>query len=275
MHRICCGGSERSWVRSLVQQLLGPRRGGLSIQLIGLDVSTDDKKCGLARATVDGARVLVAEVCVPTAADSAVSIIAQWLKATQSSILAIDAPLGWPGPLSAELLGHHAGEELRTTADLMFRRETDRIVYQMIGKQSLDVGADRIARTAHSAVQRIRDLRECTGLPLPLAWAPAEATPHRIIEVYPAATLIAHGIDASKYKEKAQLHARQRILARLREIGVVVESASLAEANADALDAIVCVVAASDFLRGNTKQPTSLQIALREGWIWLAQPAIA
>jgi hypothetical protein len=39
-------------------------------------------------------------------------------------------------------------------------------------------------------------------------------------------------------------------------------------ANADALDAAVCVVAAGDFLAGSTMPPEDLALAPREGWIW-------
>ena len=43
------------------------------------------------------------------------------------------------------------------------------VVRDRIGKQSLDVGADRIARTAHAALQLLHELRGRLGKPIPLA----------------------------------------------------------------------------------------------------------
>lgn len=47
---------------------------------------------------------------------------------------------------------------------------------------------------------------------------------------------------------------------------------SAAAENADLLDAIVCLVAAKDFLDGQTLAPSDLNRAQREGWIWVRQP---
>jgi hypothetical protein len=75
-------------------------------------------------------------------------------------------------PLVNSLANHRAGAELGVKAHDLFRRATDRFIRQHFGKQSLDVGADRIARTAHSALVLLGILRRRLGEPIPLAWDP-------------------------------------------------------------------------------------------------------
>ena len=43
---------------------------------------------------------------------------------------------------------------------------------------------------------------------------------------------------------------------------------SLLESSADALDAVVCVLAAMDFLDGRAMAPPRQAVAEQEGWIW-------
>jgi hypothetical protein len=74
----------------------------------------------------------------------------------------------------------------------LFRRATDDDIKLRLGKRPLDVGADRIARTAAAALKLLDRLRRETGRPIPLAWTPDEDPTWRAIEVYPVATRIAH-----------------------------------------------------------------------------------
>jgi hypothetical protein len=54
-----------------------------------------------------------------------------------------------------------------------------------------------------------------------------------------------------------------------------VEAAKLAllVANDNAFDAAVCVLAAADFLRGETYPPEDKATAMQEGWIWVKKTA--
>ncbi len=63
---------------------------------------------------------------------------------------------------------------------------------------------------------------------------------------------------------------RQEILGDLRAEVSMPDDVSVAEASADAFDAIVCLLAAKDFLDGGAIPPTDLTIAEKEGWIWVA-----
>jgi len=57
-----------------------------------------------------------------------------------------------------------------------------------------------LARTAHEALCLLEELRYETGRPIELAWSHELAPGIHAIEVYPAATLIAHGMTAHGYK---------------------------------------------------------------------------
>lgn len=201
-----------------------------------------------------------------------VDVIGGWLSAAEGPvILAIDAPLGWPVALGATLAGHSAGEGIDVPANEMFRRTSDRFIKTTFGKTPLDVGADRIARTAHSALELLEDIRRRTGLPVPLAWSPGELAPVSAIEVYPAATLLACGWRSDGYKDKdeSNVAARRDIIAALGTVVDLPTDVSLLERSADALDAAVCVLAGKDFLESRALPPLDQDLARREGWIWV------
>ena len=188
------------------------------------------------------------------------------------TLLALDAPLGWPGPLADALANHYAGAEFDAEAHDLFRRATDRFIKQRIGKQPLDVGADRIARTAYAALTLLGDLQRRSNEPIPLAWN-SGILGIAAIEVYPAATLLAHEISALDYKQAQGVAARERVL---KEVGARLKLSADLETikqNADALDAGICVLAAHDFLIGQAFSPSEPRRAEREGWIWVRRPS--
>ena len=94
--------------------------------------------------------------------------VAGWLRAAQMpALLAIDTPLGWPVRLGCALTNHRAGEPIAADADRLFRRDTDRFIKLKLGKTPLDVGADQIARTAHTALCLLNGLRQCLDETVP------------------------------------------------------------------------------------------------------------
>jgi hypothetical protein len=178
-----------------------------AVQIIGIDCATQDAKLGLARATWvrdDDHRATLHDAMVCGREASAADTISHWIEATRiPTLLAIDAPLGWPVALGTSLVTHEAGAPLGARPNMMFRRETDRQVHARLGKLPLEVGADRIARTAHAALTLLETVRQRCHIPIPLAWTPAIPEPCAAIEVYPAATLLAHrlreGLDFTRF----------------------------------------------------------------------------
>ena len=213
------------------------------------------------------AEVLTIEEARP--ADSLQDIentIVAWLRFAERALLCIDAPLGWPAAMGAELAQHEAGGEIGTEANQLFRRETDRVIKARLGKTPLDVGADRIARTAHAALAILARIRR--QVPIQMAWRPEEAAAVRCIEVYPAATLIARGIATKGYKTAEASGLRYDIL---RQLPLSVSGDGVLERcgrSDDVLDAAVCVVAGQDFLNGNAEGPADDGLARKKGWIW-------
>ena len=174
----------------------------VSTQVIGADCATDPQRVGIATGRFNDGIVIVEEIALcstdRSAADHVISHIAG------PTLVALDAPLGWPVALGDELANHAAGQPLRATANNLFRRRTDIFIRSLTGKQSLDVGADRIARTAYMALQLLDELRARTSRAIPLAWKVTDAVDIAAIEVYPAATLKQLRVNARDYKKAPQ-----------------------------------------------------------------------
>ena len=244
----------------------------MAVTIVGIDCATTDAKVGVARGRWSGGKVEVREVALCGPDRPAASFVTGWLRDSDiPGLVAIDAPLGWPEPLARALSEHRAGDWIRTSPNEMFRRETDRFIQRTLGKTPLDVGADRIARTAHAALRLLGDIRTELGIAIPLAWS-RPPVGVAAIEVYPAATLLAHGFKASGYKRPSQVAERREIITALAGTLSMKTEVSLLETSADALDAVVCLLAAKDFLEGRAVGPTDQPLAELEGWIWAPSP---
>ena len=190
--------------------------------IIGVDCAVNPKNAGLARGIFGASQTAVTHVKTHSETSPIAESISPWIEGSDKTLLAFDAPLGWPLSLGKVLSRHRAGQSISVTANRMFRRRTDSLVKEHIGKLPLDVGADRIARTALAALQILEELREITGERIPLAWEPDFDS--RIAAI---------------------------------------------EGNDHALDAVVCILAARDFLKGDAMKPEDPDLSRREGWIWI------
>ena len=240
------------------------------ITLIGVDCAVQAKSIGIAIGTWTKGSVAVNEIFVGSSEPA--EVIAPVIKEKGPALLAFDSPLGWPELMGCLLAEHEASAALPVDANHLFRRETDRFVKRKIGKQSLDVGADRIARTAHAAVGLLEQIRALSDAKIPLGWQGQALNQAACIEVYPAATLEAIGISSRGYKgnKEAHRHARAKLLGELEGILRLSEAAAeQAVASDDAFDAALCCVAAADFLLGNVYEPIDIDLARKEGWIWV------
>ncbi|MGM0673310.1 MAG: DUF429 domain-containing protein [Spirochaetota bacterium] len=262
----------------------------MTVDIIGIDCATDPANTGVAHATVnlpDG-RPTLRHLSVGSggAAGSGgtttARLVSELLSPPRPALIGLDAPLGWPEPMGRLLTAHRAGEELNIEANLFFRRHTDRVVRRYLGKQTLDVGADRIARTAVAALEFLTELRRLTDRPFPVAThsvpalrAQRPGESDAAVEVYPRGRLIAHHGSAygTGYRARSGEPVRRSLIddiAREMDLRVEVEQAVK---DVDLLDAMLCVLAAVDVLRGRCTPPEAvgapLEAVRREGWIWL------
>lgn len=227
------------------------------IALLGIDCATNPRKTGLAIGELRGEVVHILRCATGTRDETPAMIAANWLHHCDEAIIALDAPLGWPKKMSDSLPDHKAGLPIRVEANQLFRRITDIEIKKRLGKQPLDVGANLIARTAVAALEMLDQIRRTTKRTIPLAWASRETERWRAIEVYPAATCIAHGapdVGGSLEGLKKLFHCSSVLPALMQ--------------SKDAVDAAVCVLAAADFLCGRAIPPIDHNTALIEGWIW-------
>lgn len=237
--------------------------------IVGIDCSTNTRKLGIAKGVFSDGELAVTEVI--SGQRNYVQIIASWVRNSPRTLVALDAPLGWPEAMGSNLASHKAGAVIDVDSNTMFRRYTDSFIKQAINKQSLDVGANLIARTALFALKLIESIRKETGKQIPLAWTSRFANTCAAIEVYPAATLESRGISSSGYKKTEQLERRREILSLLRnEIQFKCDEESVV-ANDDNLDAVLCLLAAADFLGDKAYKPSPdmKRTVEKESWIWV------
>jgi len=239
------------------------------IRTIGIDCATDPKKVGISIGDyIDGQMTLIHSQTGSGKAAMAIDV-AKWIDSYDSVLIAIDAPLGWSVHMGEALKTHNAGECINVDPNEMFRRETDRFIKKTIGKQPLDVGADRIARTAHAALKLLGEVGQLLGKKIELEWGRSDLSGVKAIEEYPAATLDCYGILSTGYKEKNKISLRKQILQGISQHIILPQDVNLFEANADVLDSAVCLLAAKDFIEGNVYYPIDVSLAHKEGWIWV------
>jgi predicted nuclease with RNAse H fold len=229
----------------------------VGVRLVGIDWSAVEAKRGLAVVDYAEGSPRVVELSACNSRRTAMRLIAEAVSdASTPSVIAIDAPLGWPIGMSPSLANHWAGEGLNVVADRMFSRDTDRFVQATLKKRPLEVGANLIARTAYSANQFLRDLRKETSRAIPLLWSPDELRDCGVIEVYPAAT---------KIVAKPQTASG----------ALGIEGTELTCSNGHVADAVWCAVAALHFVRGECHSPHDIVTSRREGWIWFQRNDVA
>ena len=238
--------------------------------VIGIDCATLAERTGLARARRRADSWVVDDVVLGSRSRPPAATLTEWLRDEPHTLIALDAPLGWPVALGTALVAHGAGDAIMADPAALFTRATDHAVRARYGKRPLDVGADRIARTARAALGLLAAARRETGHAIALGWDPSEGDAPRAIEVYPAATLAAHGLPSRQYKEPGS-PARGPIVAALDSRLVLPGRLAPMTMPGDALDALLCVVAGLDFVEGAAAGPAPDErvVAEREGWIWV------
>jgi len=241
-----------------------------SFRTVGVDLASQDKQTAIAEISWVGSGAELVALRLGASDDDIVAA------ATDTAVLGIDCPVGWPRPFTDFLIAARAGEVSPAVAvdaagkqALAFRR-TDAVVHGATGRWPLSVSADRIAYPA----------MRCAGL---LARLAATGRPVRrsgidslIAEVYPAAALRIWALPAAGYKTAGSANSGSRaslVEALINRTGWLTwgDWPRLCAASPDALDAVVCAIVAGAVHLGRTTRPTGDELALaeEEGWIHL------
>lgn len=237
--------------------------------VIGFDAASDWSKFGYAigRCSENGICVQRSGVLGNKAKSSILeTLFKPMIEREDDVLIAVDAPLGWPAPLASMLETHHAGDPVSPEKNELFHRRTDQFIENRFRKRPLEVGADRIARAAHSALTVLSMLRKLVGRNMPMAWD-RYFRGIGVIEVYPAVTLKARGLDYQGYKKPEDAAARKRIAESIHNELTGVDLNRLA--SVDIFDACLCLIAAKDFLEGKCIPPPDDPAIRKEGWIWV------
>src|SRR5687767_10351046 len=143
------------------------------VLIIGIDAATQPTKVGLARGTCSSnAGVSIEECRTCSTRALPAEIVAGWVRSAEirPTVIAIDAPLGWPDALRTRLPSHRAGRTLVGKAEMLFCRRTDRRISARHDKAPMEVGAAWIARTARWALALLGEVERILERPVELAW---------------------------------------------------------------------------------------------------------
>jgi len=239
------------------------------ISIIGVDCATDKKNAAIAYGEFSGEKPVVKKVAVSKGEQQPIDVVSEMARGKKPLLFAFDAPLGWPREMAHVLHEHKAGEPVHVDSDSLFNRDTELFIKKIIGKKPLEIGADRIARTAKWTLDLIDGLRKELNYDIPLSWDHNEILPLSAIEVYPAATLLSRKIKMRGYKNKKNIKIRKEILKELKTyITIKADKQEIAKTSHN-IDAVICVLAGSDFLRGDCIPPPEELSVGKEGWIWI------
>jgi predicted nuclease with RNAse H fold len=239
------------------------------ISIIGVDCATEKKKVAIGYGIFSGDKPILKKVVISEGKEEPVDVICKLVKKVKPVLFAFDAPLGWPKEMAHILTEHKAGEPIYVDANSLFNRETELFIKKVIGKKPLEIGADRIARTTKWTLDLIDALRKKLGYDIPISWDHNEILPASVIEVYPAATLLSRNINIKGYKSKNNSESRIQILKKLESYIKIDEDKKKIIETSHKLDAVICVLAASDYLRGDCIPPPEELSVEKEGWIWI------
>jgi predicted nuclease with RNAse H fold len=234
---------------------------------LGVDLAAEPKKTGLARIAWRRGSAHITDVRRHVTDDDLVEAIVRADKA------GIDCPLGWPVKFIHFITSHYSGHvALRSgVAGSEWRRGlsyrvTDLRVKQL-GLQPLSVSTDRIGVTT----------MRCAGLMSQLAakGQPVDRTgAGRVVEVYPAASLVRWGFNYRGYKLRKGIEALDAMVEALQvalpwlDFGGFDDECRTSD---DAFDAVVSALTARAAAIGKVEAipNASLDVAAVEGWIAL------
>lgn len=220
----------------------------------GVDLAASPATTGVA--VLSGRRVLALEVGADD--DTLVAIT------VDAARIGIDCPLGWPRDFVAMLADPTTPPPAGSVAerDRLAYRETDRWVRAHAAPlRPLSVSADRIAHAAF----------RCAAL-LPRLVQPVDRTGHsRVVETYPAGSLMRWGLPFRQYKGADGRVLREQIVDALAVVLDLDRHRDTLVGSDHALDAVVAALTARAAALGLATLPTAAELAVArdEGWIAL------
>lgn len=263
------------------------------VQIIGIDCAAQPKGFGLARASIHNGRLEILEATKGEGAnncfDELSAQVQGWITGADTdaparTLLALDAPLGWPLHLTRALHDHRAGAPLSCppaesskVADnrghYLFRRHTDSFLTDQLQltRAPQDIGASWIARVARSGLELLGRLgtSATSNPPVPLLWGSERMGRLGAIEVYPRLTLRHLRPRTEKnelsYKGNESKHARARgtIVNDLLAPRLILDTDDLrpkrnrddTDYDDDLIDAVLCALEGLHFLLGKSVGP--------------------
>lgn len=280
------------------------------VRIIGIDCAADPKNIAAASARQVGAQLIVDRLFFGKngPADTRTerinhlaTYITEQMTNERPTILALDAPLGWPVAMRKALADGTAGsvagipECAREDARLMFRRATDLFVANKTGKTPQSVGASWVASLTHTALRLLHMIAEkCQERSISMSTAPLDRRDSlrkdvQIIEVYPALagplflrgpscfeSWTAVGDELNAFRKERWDTIAERLRRRLQtdcadwSLDVKTDQ----RLRDHGLDAILCAWTAWRFLQGECVSPPTAERDIRdehlarEGWIW-------
>lgn len=190
-----------------------------------------------------------------------------------SDVAGVDVPFGWPNVFVETVVAHRdsallppvdSGRDWRRARTW---RETDIDISRRLGLQPLSVSADRIG---HAALRWAAVAAKLSDEGVSFSRDGSDG----ILEVYPAASLTAWGLEARGYKGAARSAERKSLnellLASLPSLDVG-PFGDLISRNEDVFDALVAALTARAAALGLTRGPADRDLARTEGWIHVPQ----
>jgi predicted nuclease with RNAse H fold len=187
----------------------------------------------------------------------------------------IDAPFAWPERFRDAVVAHHRDRTWPADyRDPRLRyRATDRFVEHECRRRPLSVSTDLIGVTAMRCARMLQEVGEDRGGPIDPAGADG------VVEVYPAAALLAWRLDPRGYKNGPLARANRRrlvdALAARPWLAFGGDAAAACERSDHALDALLAALATRAAQRGLTHRPRTddeRALAPSEGWIHVPVP---
>jgi predicted nuclease with RNAse H fold len=239
----------------------------------GVDLAADPKGTAVAWVEWGAGRAVVRRVTCPAGDAVILSALAEADK------VGIDCPLGWPEDFVAFVAAHQHGPVTVPAGypdpgwkQRLTLRLTDQVVRRETGKTPLSVSADLIG---HVALRCACLLAESARRGQVIDRSGAGT----VVEVYPAASMLAWGLEAGRYKQRAGRQPLGALVDQVKQAAAWLDfgdAEGTCRARHDAFDAVIAALtaraAALPDLTLRPSTPEEAAAAATEGWVAVPRP---